>query len=118
MLTERLHVLQHERETPRRLFEDFEFDLFLWENPAGEIVRFQLGYAKATRPRVFEWKNGRLFHFRIDTGDGEAISMPMTPLLRPDMHGDPRAVADRLERAGMRGSTRVLEFVLDKLRQG
>jgi len=51
----------------RRWFQDDYFDLFVWEDRAGSVLRFQLCYARDTRhERALEWQRGRGFqHLRV-----------------------------------------------------
>jgi len=55
----------------RRWFQDEYFDLFVWEDRAGAIERFQLAYARDTRrERVLEWRRRRGFqHLKLEALD-------------------------------------------------
>lgn len=62
MLREIRGVDQRNRQRIKRWFQDDYFDLFLWQDPAGAILEFQLCYRRDTREeRVLDWRRGRGF---------------------------------------------------------
>lgn len=76
-----IHGVDDEQRLHRRWFHDEYFDLFVWQDDAGVVARFELCYGAGGSERALVWLGGeRLFH------DG-------TP-------GDAEALAKRFERAG------------------
>jgi len=62
MLREIRGIEQRNPQRIRRWFQDAYFDLYLWQDRAGEVQRFQLCYARDTRrERALEWQRGRGF---------------------------------------------------------
>ena len=59
MLREIRGVDQRDPRRVKRWFQDDYFDLFVWQDRAGELVRFQLCYERDTRhERALEWQQG------------------------------------------------------------
>jgi membrane protease YdiL (CAAX protease family) len=67
----------------RRWFADEFFDLYLWSDDAGEIVRFQLCYGKPDAEHALTWSVSGVSHDRIDPGDDDPRK-DRTPVLLPD----------------------------------
>jgi len=62
MLREIRGVEQRNPQLKRRWFQDEYFDLYVWQDNAGEVLRFQLCYERDTRrERALEWQSGRGF---------------------------------------------------------
>jgi hypothetical protein len=62
MLREIRSVEQRDPQLTRRWFQDDYFDLYVWQDGAGELQRFQLCYERDTRrERALEWQRGRGF---------------------------------------------------------
>ena len=62
MLREIRGVEQRDPQRMKRWFQDDYFDLFVWQDAAGDVRRFQLCYERDTRrERAFEWLGGRGF---------------------------------------------------------
>ena len=67
----------------RRWFSDILMDLYVWEDEAGDLVRFQLCY-KVGAEHAFTWDREDGFtHDRVDDGEGYPGSM-RTPILVPN----------------------------------
>lgn len=76
-----IHGVDDEQRLHRRWFHDEYFDLFVWQDAAGRVARFELCYGAGGSERALVWLGGeRAFH------DG-------TP-------GDAEALGKRFERAG------------------
>jgi hypothetical protein len=75
-------VAQRSLEKRKRWFQDEYFDLFIWQDPTGQIVQLQLCYERGTRKeRALTWKRGTGFdHAVVDQGGGE---FPAPRSLRP-----------------------------------
>ena len=59
MLRDIRGVDQRDPQRVKRWFQDDYFDLFVWQDRAGELVRFQLCYERDTRrERALEWQQG------------------------------------------------------------
>jgi hypothetical protein len=55
-------VDQRDPQRTKRWFQDEYFDLYVWQDRAGELNRFQLCYDRDTRrERALEWQYGRGF---------------------------------------------------------
>ena len=67
MLREIRGVEQRNPQRTRRWFQDDYFDLYLWQDRAGEVLRFQLCYERdSPRERALEWERRRGFqHLRV-----------------------------------------------------
>jgi len=62
MLREIRGVDQRQPAHLKRWFQDDFFDLFVWQDRAADVVRFQLCYERDTqRERALEWRRGRGF---------------------------------------------------------
>ena len=117
MLKEVTSPRQWPNESDRRVFIDPYFDLFVWTSLDGTISRFQLGYDKMGKPRAFEWLDGSLFHYQVDSGqDDSHTRVNMTAVLIADPSGDPAQVASALNEVGIESNPAVLEFVVARLR--
>ena len=58
----------------RRWFHDDDFDVFLWQTPSGEVIRFQVCYGIGPDERALVWhQHAGLFH---DGANGRAIVSP------------------------------------------
>lgn len=83
MLTETKPLRQYSGEY-RRLFQDDEFDLFLWfssDVPNADLVGFQLCYDKFAREQALTWhKDAGFSHSLVDTGD-DSPKANRTPVL-------------------------------------
>jgi hypothetical protein len=62
MLREIRGIEQRNPQHKRRWFQDDYFDLFVWQDAAGDVQRFQLCYERdSRRERALEWLRGRGF---------------------------------------------------------
>ena len=71
MLREIRGVAQRSPALTRRWFQDDYFDLIVWQDASGDIVRFQFCYARETRnERLLEWRRRRGFqHLKLEARD-------------------------------------------------
>ena len=59
MLREIRGLAQRDPERTKRWFQDDFFDLYVWQDAAGMVHKFQLCYRRETlEERVFEWQRG------------------------------------------------------------
>lgn len=85
----------------RRWFHDEYFDLFVWQDAGGALVRFELCYGAGASERALVWLGGeRLFH------DG-------APGAAPDL----QALLQRFERAGAGLPAQMRREVLARIRE-
>jgi hypothetical protein len=64
-----IECVANEPETRRRWFHDDYFDLFVWQGPSGEILRFQLCYGTSSSGLALVWdKQHGYFHDGAKTG--------------------------------------------------
>jgi hypothetical protein len=62
MLREIRGIEQRNPRHIKRWFQDDYFDLYVWQDLAGEVLRFQLCYERDSRhERALEWQRGRGF---------------------------------------------------------
>ncbi len=67
MLREIATVKQDSRDT-KRWFRDESFDLYLWQNAAGEIVSLQLCYNRINNEHILRWSSQEGYlHARVDS---------------------------------------------------
>jgi hypothetical protein len=72
MLVEERNVVQNSDEATRRWLYDKDFDLYIWHNAAGDIVRFELCYDKPQNERALIWdRKSGYAHVKVDDGEEE-----------------------------------------------
>jgi hypothetical protein len=78
----------------RRWFSDSSLDLYIWEDDAGSITRFQLCYGKGNDEHAFTWLNsGSWTHHKVDDGEAVGQNYKSSPILIPDGRFDPSSLA-------------------------
>jgi hypothetical protein len=71
-------------EPPRRWFCGAGLDLVVWIKPNGQVLGFQLCYAKAGEERALTWLSDRGYtHCRVDDGESDPAKN-QTPILVAD----------------------------------
>jgi hypothetical protein len=81
MLREIAAVRQDDPGLRRRWYQDDYFDLFVWTDPAGDVIAFQLSYERSGRERVLGWHRDRGYlHRQVDSGEAWP-NANLTPLL-------------------------------------
>lgn len=81
----------------RRLFRGSTLELVVWADQDG-LRQYQLRYSRGRLDGVYEWRRpGRLYHYRLDDGEGRAARVDASPVLTPDGPGDLAWVRDRFE---------------------
>ena len=86
----------------RRWFSDSFFDLIVWEDKQGDIIKFELCYDKNKNEHSYTWaaNNGHT-HLKVD--DGEIYGRhKMSPILVPDGHFDNKLVTNKFFKAHYR----------------
>ncbi len=86
MLREILIVEQNNPTLKRRWFESDYFDLFIWQDSGGALVRFQLCYDVELNERALVWSDAEgFYHDGVDHGEGEpGDGRAKTPILVRD----------------------------------
>lgn len=116
MLREIGNVQQQDPHKRRRWFCDDYFDLFVWEEPGGHIVGFQLCYDKSVRERVLKWdENAGYAHHRIDNGE-PLPGMNMSPIMVADGMLPLPTVMDKFEASAVTLDPQVRNFIRQRLR--
>ena len=84
MLKEQKNVRQIKNENHRRLFQDENFDLFVWTNSKNEFSGFQLCYQKSHLEKALSWFQDTGFsHTNVDQGE-DSSNINRSPLLTAD----------------------------------
>jgi hypothetical protein len=119
MLREVLIVEQNDPSLKRRWFESDYFDLFIWQDPGGALVGFQLCYDVELNERALVWNTADgFYHDGVDHGDaGPADALGQAPILVRDGKFDSGTVAPRFEREAAQMPADVRDFVLAKIRE-
>jgi hypothetical protein len=116
MLSEVKDVTQYESGKHRRWFHDEYFDLYTWESFGGDLIGFQLCYAKNGKERALRWSPGSGYrHEGVDAPEDKP-GRGMSALFVADGVFDPNGVGARFESASIELPARVKEFVLVKIR--
>src|SRR5205807_3517025 len=85
MLREVLIVEQNDPTLKRRWFESDYFDLFIWQDPGGAFVRFQLCYDVELNERALVWSDPEgFYHDGVDHGEGMDVGVGQAPILVRD----------------------------------
>ena len=116
MLREIRNVVQRSLERRKRWFEDDDFDLYVWQAPAGEVLELQLCYERGTRrERALTWKRGIGYaNYSVDSGE-ESANARRTPLLSSGGRFGGWAVREKLVGAVGGMEPEIAAFVLDKV---
>ena len=116
MLREVLVVEQKDPSLKRRWFESDYFDLFIWQEPSGDFVRFQLCYDVELHERALVWNIAEgFYHDGVDHGDG-GLGIE-APILVSDGKFDSGTVVPRFESEAVEIPADVRDFVIAKMRE-
>jgi hypothetical protein len=122
MLSEVTNLTQHDAGTHRRWYHDEFFDLYVWDNFAGEgegegeIQGFQLCYAKADQQRALRWSLDRGYnHEGVDSPE-EKPGRAMSAIFIADGLFDPDHIAEKFEIESASLPIGVRDFVLEKIK--
>lgn len=117
MLKEAKHVMQITGEPRRRWFDDEDFDLIVWFEPAEEIMGFQLCYDREKKPRALTWtKKHGYKHTGIDNGEHIWGAAKSSPVLIEDGLFDAPSISAKFERDAAEIPHGIAAFVLEKLK--
>lgn len=117
MLREIRGLEQRDPQRIKRWFQDDYFDLYLWQDCAGEVQRFQLCYARDTRrEHALEWQRGRGFqHLTVRQRYGGSPGRDQSGDMALDGVLPYLALKDRFAEAAVGMPPEMLAFILDKL---
>lgn len=116
MLREIGSIRQDSTRGNRRWFQDDYFDVYVWQDAAGEPIAFQLCYARDRNEGALSWSAGEGFsHTRVDTGDG-LRRHGMTPILRADGSPPYFRIYNRFIETSRDWEPRLREFLVERLR--
>ncbi len=116
MLNEIRDVTQYESGKHRRWFHDDYFDLYTWETYDGDLLGFQLCYAKLGRERALRWSPESGYrHEGVDAPEDKP-GRAMSALFVADGVFDPLQVSEKFAGASLDMPAKVRDFVLLKVR--
>jgi len=117
MMIEPRQVKQGKGNVQRRWFSDDYFDLIVWQDRNGTIVRFELCYDKNKNEHAFVWdQQAGASHLKVDDGEGVPGRHKMSPILVADGSFDREALAARFLKAGKDIDQNITAFVYSKLK--
>lgn len=116
MLNEIKDVTQYERGKHRRWFHDDFFDLYTWETFDGQMIGFQLCYAKLGNERALRWSPEAGYNHEGVDAPEDKPGRAMSALFVADGAFDPGSIGARFESASISLPERVKSFVLEKIR--
>ena len=117
MLREVANVQQLSEEPRRRWFFSHEQDLWVWFEPHGTPVAFQLAYGKYRNEHAIRWKRDRGFsHQRVDDGENAGL-VKQTPILIPDGAFEAANVLARFLELSAEMPKEIVDFVAACLRE-
>lgn len=117
MLREIRNLEQRQPQRVKRWFQDDYFDLFVWQERAGDIVQFQLCYERDTRrERALDWKRGRGFqHLSVRQRYGDSPGRDASGDMALDGVLPYVALRDRFAGAADNLAPALREFIQEKL---
>ena len=116
MLNEIKDVTQYESGKFRRWFQDDFFDLYTWETYGGDMLGFQLCYAKLGTERALRWSRESGYrHEGVDAPE-QKPGRAMSAIFIADGVFDPAAMAAKFDAASIDMPARIKDFVLEKIR--
>lgn len=117
MLREIRGVEQRDPQRTRRWFQDEYFDLYVWQDGAGEMQRFQLCYDRdSRRERALEWQRGRGFqHLSVRQRYGNSPGRDQSGDMALDGVMPYMVLKDRFADATRNLPPEMLHFIEEKL---
>lgn len=117
MLSEIAGVRQDGPDQKRLWFQDEFFDLFVWADPTGKVLAFQLCYDRLRRERVLAWNEKSGFiHRRVDDGEQTPLKN-RAPILVADGAFPAAKVAAEFERRNTALENSLQDFIRVKIRE-
>jgi hypothetical protein len=115
MLSEITNLTQYDKGSHRRWFHDDFFDLYVWENFAGEVQGFQLCYAKADQQRALRWSPEFGYnHEGVDSPEDKP-GRAMSAIFVADGAFDPHHIGEKFAIESTSLPPGVREFLLEKI---
>ena len=116
MLSEVKHVTQYESNKYRRWFHDDFFDLYTWENYGGDLLGFQLCYAKDDVQRALRWSPEAGYqHEGVDQPEDKP-GRAMSAIFVADGIFDPDGISARFAHEAIELPGNISAFVFEKIR--
>lgn len=116
MLAEVRDVTQYEHGKHRRWFHDDEFDLYTWETHDGDLLGFQLCYAKRGKERALRWSAEHGYkHEGVDAPEDKP-GRAMSALFVADGVFDAGHVEQLFGQSALDLPVRIREFVVARIR--
>lgn len=116
MLNEVAHVTQYESSKHRRWFHDDYFDLYTWETYGGDLIGFQLCYAKDDLQRALRWSPEAGYqHEGVDQPEDKP-GRAMSAIFTADGVFDPNGIGARFEQEAIALPAKISNFVMEKIR--
>lgn len=116
MLSEVTNLTQHDAGNHRRWFHDDFFDLYVWENFAGQVQGFQLCYAKADQQRALRFSLDRGYnHEGVDSPEDKP-GRAMSAIFVADGLFDRDGIGAKFAHESEPLPPAVRNFVLDKIK--
>lgn len=117
MLKEITEVRQNPGEDYRKIFQDEEFDLFIWYKDQETITGFQLCYDKKKEEKALSWHEERGFsHDRVQSGE-EVYQVKRASSLKSIGGGHLPGVLSRLKKAAGVLKMSEADFIFKKIRE-
>jgi len=115
MLSEVKHVTQYESNKHRRWFHDDFFDLYTWENYDGDLLGFQLCYAKDDVQRALRWSlEAGYQHEGVDQPE-EKPGRAMSAIFVADGAFDRDCIGARFQHEGIELPSKISTFVIERI---
>lgn len=116
MLHEITNLTQREMGKHRRWFHDEFFDLYVWENFAGEVLSFQLCYAKSGMQRALRWSEESGYrHEGVDSPEDKP-GRAMSAIFVADGAFDPKQIGEKFAQESIEMPLGIKQFVQEKIR--
>ena len=117
MLKEVIEVRQNPGEDQRKMFQDEEFDLFIWYKDQETISGFQLCYDKGQMEKALSWHEGGGFsHDQVQSGE-EVYQVKRASSLKSIEGKKIPGVINQLKKAAGVLKVKDAEFIFMKLKE-
>ena len=115
MLSEVKQVTQYESNKHRRWFHDDFFDLYTWENYDGDLLGFQLCYAKDDAQRALRWSLETGYrHEGVDQPE-EKPGRAMSAIFVADGAFDRDSIGARFQHESIELPSKISIFVIERI---
>ena len=115
MMREVTHITQYESNKHRRWFQDDYFDLYTWENKDGDLLGFQLCYAKDDLQRALRFSPEAGYqHEGVDQPEDKP-GRAMSAIFTADGLFDPADIGARFGHESIELPANISTFVMEKI---